>query len=416
MSIRSDWTVPANARHGRDLLSRPRDLHEAFGFVRVCDIFAVGFRLLWLGLLGLLGAALLIGHFVPQPAVSVPSGAQADRLRLALDRNTPTVVPPIYAGPGDCVARLLDPETGRLKPLDLPTKVWLTSASLSPWRDELGREQMVVSGFDHASGQIILARYALPSGRVLDRIPIGAPVVVPPCWNPRVPGQILFVAATGWLYRAEFADGVAPKVQPVRWGVRPPGEGSVMITTLSWPNSQRLDGRILVSLWYRVRIGAGMSFTPARLWWLKLDRDGSSIIGAGPLDRSEVDPRNTARRVEQERYPVLVTARNGARAVVYLVNHGGGGKNELRIAPLDIDPVDGTPHVTAARGVSLADGCANAAPALSADGRWVTCLIRANGAPATPATVWHGDLDRILEPILSSVNSPETAAVLGRQD
>ena len=358
------------------------------------EALGVGLRLVCLAAIGLFGAAVLIGHLVPDPDhVTPPAGTHRDG-----DRNVATLIDPNRMTWGQSGSFLLDPETGRLESLTLPPESRLTEASLASWRDELGRTQMVGSRFDPSLGQIVLARVALPSGAVLDRVPLAHPLAGPPCWNPRRPGQVLLAALDGRLSQVSFGAGTPPRVRPVRWGVQPPGEGTILISNALWPGSPRLDGRILASLQYQAQAkGAGTPFTPARLWWLKLDDEGTTIIAAGRLDRDDPDPLETSRADEHEQNPTLATARDGSLAVAYLVHRNGQPGWTLRMAPIDTDPHDGTPYLTAARIVSLVEDCANVPPGISADGRWLTCVVRLDNGPAT---VWRGNLDSLLVPLL----------------
>ena len=66
-------------------------------------------------------------------------------------------------------------------------------------------------------------------------------------------------------------------------------------------------------------------------------------------------------------------------AVAYLTYRPDEYLGELRIAPLRIDPATGEPSAGEG-GPVLASDCLRTAPAPSADGRWLCCVVRPEGS------------------------------------
>lgn len=100
----------------------------------------------------------------------------------------------------------LDVETGETTRVPLGGVPVLQAASISPWRDERGRSQVVsfrCQGIN--KGAIMLERASFPDGEVLDSIetevfPSGSKV----CWFPGTDARVLFIGGDKRLYQFAF--------------------------------------------------------------------------------------------------------------------------------------------------------------------------------------------------------------------
>ena len=156
-----------------------------------------------------------------------------------------------------------------------------------------------------------------------------------------------------------------------------------------WPDGPALGGRAVVAIGVLPRVGG--HYEPARLWWLKLDRDGSRVEDAAPLTVTD----SPADRPE-ERLPALGRTPSGESVLSYLTHAAASESWEVRIAPIRLDPETGTPSVLTTDALVVAKGCAPLAPAFSADGRWLLVSRKNNGIEPTPQRIPIGDALREL--------------------
>jgi hypothetical protein len=224
-----------------------------------------------------------------------------------------------------------------------------------------------------ADGEILdsvdLSRDALPNGS--------------PCWFPGTLAQVLYPGSDGGIFRIDFEttrtdEGVGnnPEIRPraLAWRTRVPGEGDSILNDLAWPAGPGLGGRLLVSL--RFKHADSRDGLKWQIWWLKLDPSGTSIIAAGQLLQPATGEEPDARR-----FPILLTDAGVSPALAYLAKIPMQQGYQLRVAPIHLDPGSKVPHASDAEARVLAQGCLPAAPAFSADGRWVT-VLRPEGASA----------------------------------
>jgi hypothetical protein len=289
----------------------------------------------------------------------------------------------------------LDPEAGRIEPLPLPEGEALECARGSPWRDSMGRWQVAGRGWTRSGprgnpipGRHYLALYEFPGGAVLDRVETEhLPVPTgPPCWEPGTSARVLFAACDGALYWHDFEHsdpsgagyrGGINRPQPLTWACRQPGPGPVVLAEPHWPSGSGFGPRLLVALQVHERVGGILRNSPWQLWWLELDRARMAIVAAGPL--LPVDPTVPAADLRGDHFPTLLSGPGGGWAVAYLAYRPGVHLGEIRIAPLRIDPATGAPSAVE-RGPVLAGDCVGVAPAPSADGRWISCVVRPHGS------------------------------------
>jgi hypothetical protein len=215
-----------------------------------------------------------------------------------------------------------------------------------------------------------LARYSLPSGRVLNRVVVEAVPSTHPCWFPDMTARVIYTGGNGRLYRLDFDEadrdgGGDPAPQEVVWECKSPGPG-LMLRDPVWSIDPRLGGRLIVSLQYRDdRDHANL--TRNRLWWLRLTADGTAIVDAGPLTDPEQD--HVRSREGEERYPNVSKSPDGRLQVAYLTRSGDDAHWTLRLAPLALDK--GRPVVRSSEARVVADRQAGELSPFSSDGQFI---------------------------------------------
>jgi hypothetical protein len=341
-------------------------------------------------LFNLIRLTILVGIAATTVAVGV-SGLQpvASHFRM--------VVPPHYGVINGFVLTeipsapsLLDSRTGEISRCPLPKGDVFDYGSCSPWQDDSGEFQVVgrwmrlegEGSAEHCIG-IGLARYALPSGRVLNRCELDVVPTSHPCWAPGTSAKVVFAGADGVLYHLEFPDKPDGSVSedeslqptPIRWACPMPGP-RFDVRDPVWPAERRFKGLLIVSL----SIGNVHPQVPAksaRLWWLELSRDLSSIVAAGPLVR-DGSPKTSADD-EDERFPNLASTPDGNLVLAYLAKSRHDANGTLMIARLttasNTDSETGAPTVVpgSIRALTL-----NHRPELSpfsTDGRWIFGVV-----------------------------------------
>lgn len=281
---------------------------------------------------------------------------------------------------------LLDAETGVVRRFDPPAGDRFEYGACSPWRDDEGEFQVVGRWMKHGGNGVAsdrlfeafgLARYSLPSGRVLNRMAVDAVPATQPCWFPDMSARVLYAAGDGRLYRVDFDGsdrdplGGDPAPQEVVWKCTPPG-ARVAVHDPVWPTDPRFGGRLVVSLQY-ARDESGFDMVPGRLWWLALSSDGGAIVAAGRLDGAAAEaPR--ADRVEQ-RYPNVARTPDGGLELAYLECVPREPSWRLRLAPVEIDGRSKRPVVRADAARTLSGDHVAALPPFSADGRYVFGIV-----------------------------------------
>jgi hypothetical protein len=281
----------------------------------------------------------------------------------------------------------LNAGSGSLPRVPLDSNDRLENVSVSSLQNEDGERQAVgrwarrcnVRDGQTGPDQFGLVRFAVPSGREIDRIPLDVLAMGPPCWYPGNEPRILFTGGDGALYHFSFdtiersaGGSVKP---PERIGWKPP---SLEVNRLFffdplWPADPQLGGRLIVAV-AKVEIhGTTRRYGVPHLWWLKLDRTGMEVESAGPLLVSDADEPSDSHNLE--RYPNVGTRSDGTLVVAYLTREESQSRWQLRVAPIDLDERSSAPRADRAESRVLAEDCAPTRPALSADGRSVTCLV-----------------------------------------
>jgi hypothetical protein len=334
------------------------------------------------GVLALSGVAVLLGRSSPpRPAGRIPGHPSF------------VYVSGHLLGLGGWELQRLDPEAGRIEPQPLPEASLLDCARGSPWRDSRGCWQVAGRGWSVSGPRRnpiplghCLALYEFPGGAVLDRVetehlPEGAL-----CWEPGTSARVLYAAFDGALYWHDFQGsdtsganfrGGDSRPKPVAWECPQPGLGSVRLADPAWPPESALGRRVLVSLLVLARDGGLRRHSSWQLWWLRLDRDRMTIVAAGPL--LPPDPTIPGSESWGDHFPTLLSGPGGVLALAYLTYRPGVHLGQLRIAPVRIDPTTGEPSA-AVGGPVLASDCVRTAPAPSADGRRVCCVVQPEGS------------------------------------
>jgi hypothetical protein len=329
-------------------------------------------------------------------------------LSIALGRQRPTPVgirrpsPPRYHVLSsyemyhtNLPIQLLDTQTGRVQPLARPPGDAIDCTACSPWTDERGQAQLVARWSRIAKREIGnsaeafgLARFTVPEGKIIERIPLETLPASRPCWFPGEAARILFAGGDGQLYRYDFDEGPGrpidrmkdPRpVQHVPWRTTTPVPPRLFISTPSWPTDPRLGGRILVSIMDYSRTAERKNLQGVQLWWLELDPTGTAIAAAGRMETPAAAASGTID--EDERLPVLATAPGGTLVMAYLASAGDHWGWQLRLAEVMIDPARGSPIVTPGTVRTLALGCIATTPFFSPDGRWVHAVVTAESDP-----------------------------------
>ena len=141
----------------------------------------------------------------------------------------------------------------------------------------------------------------LPGSTVKKRVTLDVLPTGKPCWVPGRPGEILFPAGDGQLYRCNIADQdrndgadrsgdrsekkeeKKSEAHAVSWDAETPGTGVVVLT----------DPAVLPELGFRHLVFVALSAQewrhdhrvnlPTKLWWLAMNDEGNAIVNAGRL-------------------------------------------------------------------------------------------------------------------------------------
>jgi hypothetical protein len=285
-------------------------------------------------------------------------------------------------------SRFLDPNTGAISRFHTPEGERLDYASCSPWETEDGEYQLVgrwtwqgkCNGAIPTEDRVFgLERFSLPSGRVLDQIPLDVVPASIPCWFPGMTARVLFAGSDGQLYRLAFGRGPGASDEANTGPHRPsliawrgPALEQLMTRDPVWPADPRLGGRLIASVSYRAH-KSDDRLIPTRLWWLQLAPDGSAVVDGGCLTDPEEEPRLDR---GEERYPNLTLASDGRLVLAYLHQPPQSSLWELHLAAVQFDTKTGKPTVHTADDRVLTPDHLAAQPPFSADGRHVFGIIQ----------------------------------------
>lgn len=306
---------------------------------------------------------------------------------------------PCYVQPEpEGTSSYIDLSSGTASAFEMSRGEDLQNASFSPWRDSAGRSQVVGCWKSSASwphqAEVGLARYSFPDGEALDHVVTDTVPSGLPAWFPDRTSRVLFAGGDWQLYRLDFepsgganaseAAGGALSPRAVEWPVLPAGADGVLVSDPSWPAVRAIGGRVLVSLSTRHRVGGRDVFGRAKLWWLRLDRDGKRVEALGrvtaPGSASDGDETD-------ERLPTLGRSPSGAPLLAYLSRTRDALAWRIRVAPLRLDPESGAPSADLDASRVVAADCAPVAPAFSHDGRWLVGTRKADKGQVVPCRI-----------------------------
>lgn len=323
-----------------------------------------------------------------------------------------------FFSPAHMDTEVLNTETGQVSSLRLPEGDSLQWAGFSDWIDEDG-ESIVVgrwtsstgSGGDRACEGIGIGRFSFPSGRPLDRVRIEHTPVSTPCWYPASAGRVLFAAADGMLYHYQFSgtrSGNGPvtedTVQPIVWPNPPADVERIWIQEPSWPKDPRLSKCLFAVVGFRLPPAVGRKTLPYRIWWLRLNAAGTTIVDSGRLARDEADSESGAAEDVDERYPTLVPTRGGDLTLAYYLHQRHRNRGEVRLAPIELDPRTHAPFIRHGASKKLVDNCLPTPPAFTPSGEGLFALV---GTPTGAAAFKRVDF--------SDSRSPRTRGALARR-
>jgi hypothetical protein len=285
----------------------------------------------------------------------------------------------------------LDVETGLIAASPLEDGDVLESASCSPWIDEKNQQQVAgrwstrtKAGPMSMSTDFGIARYAFPSGQMLDHVstenvPIGAP-----CWYPGTQARILFSAGDGFLYHYAFEPEPWEKTanpqagrdlnpRQIEWRCPKPGEGTIFFGDLTWPEDPRMSGCLVAALREQVTGEKGVpTYSRTSLWWLKLNFAGTEIVDLGRL-LIHTEP-NELDMTFDHRTPTIGALPDGRLVLAYLRQQVGCVGWEVRMVPIEFDAAHNVPRAWESKSVQLASKCQPAQPTFTSSGHFLNVI------------------------------------------
>ncbi len=364
-------------------------------------------RLVTFVVVGLNVVAVLLGRLGPEPRPTAWHLEPAPRHAMIDGKDVNPIASPI-----------IDDQEGRPEHFELVEGEQFQHGACSPWLDQDGGSQIVGVRVKFKSNLddrwVVLERLSYPSGDILDRVELEHLPTGPPCWLGDSPDRILFGSGDGKIYQYTFSSstglpGVARDAarspRPLTWKTPPPGFGEVIMRHPSRPTDPRWGDRILVSLSLMEEPGADR-LGPERIWWLRMDHQGTGIVAAGTLledDRAESAHRSI------ERKAAVTGSFEGRPLLAYLIRCRVQEEWQLCLSEVEFDPETSTPQVRAGSTRYLADHCGLTSPTFSTDGRWLSCVVD----PRTPgARVARFSVDEVLARNESDDSSEREAASL----
>ncbi len=336
---------------------------------RACVQVLVRFGLL--GFFALCGVAIVMGRSEP--------GLVTVR-KISLDRPTPISLKTANHTGSGC--QMLSSGAMTLEQLQLGNGQFLDHASVSPWRDESGKWQ-VVGCWTQWKGPIRdrvlvgsgLMRMSYPDGEILDQIATSTSPTSPPSWLPGTAAQVVFVGSNGLLHYYDFESDSKDKSDRVphriSWNVPGLSESSVQIKDICWPNHPQFANRAIATLsHYNKREDRGGYYTPVQIWWLEFDLDGMTVTKAGRLTPHIPDSLGRS-----ELSPSVHVSDSGEMLLAYLTKRDGDPTWRLHCTKLESHPRSGLPMARLTRGLALDSRIRPDAPVFSSDGTSVVCPL-----------------------------------------
>jgi hypothetical protein len=252
--------------------------------------------------------------------------------------------------------RLLDQTSGQTKALTLPAQEGWSLLSVSPWRDKDGNLEAAGRWVCRCGGEeefCGIGFLTLPDSTVKKRVTLDVLPTGKPCWVYGRPGEVIFPAADGQLYRCNIGDQAAENTRDgfrsgslknegnvcnaraVAWEMKKPGLTVAFISDPAGSPEPGLRHLIFVAMCIKdIREGRRV-ILPPKLWWLVMNDDRSAIVKAGPLTGPE--PEEPVKDAIFERFPSVVTGVGGDISLVYLATNSRQRLWRLQSAKLEID-------------------------------------------------------------------------------
>jgi hypothetical protein len=262
--------------------------------------------------------------------------------------------------------RLVDQTNGQVRSVALPDEETWSLLSVSPWRDKEGNLEAAgrwVSRGDGNGEFCGLGCLSLPSATVKYRVTLDMLPTGKPCWLSARPGELLFPAGDGRLYRCnimgqsrdQIADGSGdfPAIKQenvvharaITWEAETPGTGVAMLADPAVLPGAENRHLVFVSMSVQERRKGSVLNLPTRLWWVVLDDDDNAIVSAGRL--TAPGPERDRKDFHFERLPNVVARADGQFSLVYLTRLAHETTWQLRSSTLEIDPRTALPRIAA---------------------------------------------------------------------
>ena len=233
-------------------------------------------------------------------------------------------------GRGDVEYRLLDQTNGQIKALALPDQEEWSMLSVSPWRDKDGNLEAAGRWVCRRDGEeefCGIGCLTLPELTVRNRVTLDVLPTGKLCWVNDRPGDVLFPAGDGQLYRCHIAgqgrestrdssrsdprknEGTVLKARPVAWEMEMPGSAVAFLNDPAVSSKPLLGHLVFVSMSIKGFHEGRRVILPSKLWWLVMNDAGDKIVNAGRL--TEPGPEEAGNDPISERLPIVVTGASG---------------------------------------------------------------------------------------------------------
>jgi hypothetical protein len=272
----------------------------------------------------------------------------------------------------DAEYRLVDQTNGQTKPITLPAQETWAMLSVSPWRDRDGNLEAVGRWVRRGEGEeefCGIGCLTLPDSTVKKRVTLDVLPTGKPCWISERPGEVLFPAGDGQIYRCNIAghsrknaadysgrgprkdDGNVVKAHPLAWATELPARCVSFLTDPAVSSEPLLRHLVFVALTMRdYRQGQRLNL-PSKLWWLVLNDEGDAIVNAGRLTAPRPDDRSDD--ATYERFPSVVIGSGGNISLVYLTRNTSERTWQLRWGRLEHDAKTELPRMRPLDGSNL---------------------------------------------------------------
>ena len=266
--------------------------------------------------------------------------------------------------------------------------------SVSPWRDKDGNLKAAGRWVCRREGEeefCGIGFLTLPDSTVRNRVALDVLPTGKPYWVHGRPGEVLFPAADGQLYRCNVAghagenaldnsrrlplknEGNRCKARAVAWETEMPGLTAAYLNDPAVSSDPLLSHLVFVSLSTKEFRDGRQMIRPSKLWWLVMNDEGDAIVNAGRL--TIPGPEETRSDTIFERMPSVVTGAGGEIYVVYLTKISRQKFWQLQSAKLEIDAETALPRMrSGARSNELANDVAPSPLVFSANGEYVFAI------------------------------------------